>query len=217
VRDGRKNPHFAKLEKGLNAVGNLAQLLNGLAMLQQACQWEAENEGDNSPVPAALMAAVKQLSDALIAMANEETQELIATLSPSDAPAGSPLAQQDKTGGLKKAGARNSAADLKHLQAAHDHLVACGASCNAKPEEGAKLEAAGSLRQGELLADLMARLKKLEDQPQPLPRFLRAVEKEEDMEAEVKKDAIASTPGMHNPEAAEALIKRQLVERWNAR
>ncbi len=236
VAEKMENPH--QLAKGMYTVSSLAQLLDTLNSIQQSAQWEADYEGDDSPVPDALKDAVKQLSTVLVAMATEEAAEL--TADPASTASADVVALADKAGDLAKTGARNSKADQEHLQAAHDHLVSMGASCHpgndtaADPDQmGAdkgnkdvaatptKAEPAGDLLKAaipepnqkllEIIAGLEARLKKVESTPMPMPGTLRAVGKSEDVtHQEVKK--IESTPGQHNPEAALALIKQQFEQ-----
>lgn len=241
VTEKPENPH--QLAKGMYTVSSLAQLLDTLNSIQQSAQWEADYEGDDSPVPDALKDAVKQLAAVLVAMATEEAAEL--TADPTSTASAAVIALADKAGELGKAGARNSAADQEHLQAAHDHLVGMGASCHpgndtAKdpaqigPDEGnkdvtatpVKAEPAGDLLKAaipepnqkllEIIAGLEARLKKVESTPMPMPGTLRAVGKSEDVaHQDVKK--IESTPGQHNPEAALALIKQQIEQAGSLR
>ena len=64
--------------KGLYSVGFLASILADLGYLQDSVAWEAEYEGDGSPVPAALMDAMKTLGQILIDMTAEEVAELVA-------------------------------------------------------------------------------------------------------------------------------------------
>jgi hypothetical protein len=252
-KEPRKNPHLDKLQKGLDQVSSLASLLSGLAWLQQACQWEAQIEGDASPVPASILAAVQQLASALVSMADEETKEVLAALLPDNAGLAqteAALAQNAKRGLLSKA----EGDDLLHIQAAHDHLVACGAVCppgidlaadpafipedtgndgvNAPQltpvkaaqgefakkaaDENAKLRATIE-QQNAALEELGKRLKKIEEQPLPAKGVLRAVGKEEDVEQPLAKNDIVSTPGVHNPEAAQALIRAQFEQRAGLR
>lgn len=63
--------------KGLYAVGQLANLLAELGWLEDCAEWEAEIEGDGSPVPAMLHEALSQLGNALIAMTIEEVSEML--------------------------------------------------------------------------------------------------------------------------------------------
>ena len=55
----------------------LAYVLNSLGYLHSGSVWEAECEGDNSPVPAMLGEALQQLGKSLIAMTAEEVHELL--------------------------------------------------------------------------------------------------------------------------------------------
>lgn len=70
--------YTGKLEKGLWSVGRLADMLAQLNSIRQDCEYEQSWEGDDSAVPADLKAAVKTLSQILVAMATEETAELTA-------------------------------------------------------------------------------------------------------------------------------------------
>lgn len=64
------------LQKGMYAVADLADLLCELGWLAEDAEWEAQLEGDNSPVPAQLRESVKELGRVLVAMATEEATEL---------------------------------------------------------------------------------------------------------------------------------------------
>lgn len=64
--------------KGLYEVAWFAELLNSLGYLEECVQWEAQYEGDDSPVPEMLAAAMRQLGAALVAMTAEEVAELLA-------------------------------------------------------------------------------------------------------------------------------------------
>lgn len=68
------------IQKGLYDVGRLAELVQSLSWLQSGCTYEAETEGDNSPLPAKLAAAVAALGQVLVEMATEEVSELVAAL-----------------------------------------------------------------------------------------------------------------------------------------
>lgn len=64
--------------KGLYEVSWLACLLADLSWLEEVVEWEAEYEGDGSPVPAMLTQALQQLGATLVAMTEEEVAELLA-------------------------------------------------------------------------------------------------------------------------------------------
>ena len=66
-----------KQVKSLYDVARLACLLQELGYVESSAEWEAEYEGDSSPVPAMLGEAMRQLGDALIAMTAEEVAELL--------------------------------------------------------------------------------------------------------------------------------------------
>ncbi len=63
--------------KGLYEVSYLADMLRTLGYLSSVVEDEADREGDGSQVPAMLMAALRQLGAALIAMTAEEVAELL--------------------------------------------------------------------------------------------------------------------------------------------
>lgn len=64
-------------KRGLYSVSSLASVLADLGWIQDSAAWEAEYEGDGSEVPAMLLAAMKQLGAALVAMTAEEVAELL--------------------------------------------------------------------------------------------------------------------------------------------
>ncbi len=71
-------PPVPKLKtKGLYAVSWLAGLLGELGYLEENVEWEAEAEGDDSPVPEMLAEAMRQLGTALVAMTAEEVAEML--------------------------------------------------------------------------------------------------------------------------------------------
>lgn len=231
------NPHLAKLAKGLDEVATLAALLQNLSWLQQACEWEKQSEGDDSPVPASILAAIRALADTFISMAGEETKEMLAELMPAA------LTQSLKVAGL----AKDAPEDLAHIQSAHDHLVQCGAVCGCDTATGPKaipddtgndginapyltpakaepveFNKAGGLyavieKQNAALQALGERLRKVEEQPMPAKGVLRAIAKGEDLNDAPAEEAITATPGAHNPEAAQLLIKRQFELRHQQR
>lgn len=67
-----------KQRKGLYEVGRLAFLLQDLSWLEECVEWEAEYEGDGSPLPAMLADIMRAMGDALLAMTAEEVAELLA-------------------------------------------------------------------------------------------------------------------------------------------
>lgn len=63
--------------RGLMNVARLACSLDDLGYLKDCVAWEAEIEGDDSPVPAMIGEGLKMLGDALIAMTAEEVAEML--------------------------------------------------------------------------------------------------------------------------------------------
>lgn len=71
-------PSVPSFKRGLYEVSYLASLLGQLGYATDCAEWEAEIEEDESQVPTMLGEALKQLGEALIAMTEEEVQELLA-------------------------------------------------------------------------------------------------------------------------------------------
>ena len=157
------------VEKGMYCIADLAQLINSLKWLQSDTAYEAQNEGDASPVPGKLGAIVAQLGDVLVEMATEEVAELVASLKDS---AGNSIAtlsamieNSAQAGDLKKAqelfdiakaGKRNSATDQADLQKAHDILKGLGADCgtNDGVSDAMKHDHANDIAKSEHVADI---------------------------------------------------------------
>ena len=70
----------AKLTKGLRGINSLSSAIYQLVAVQAGVKREADEEGDNSAVPGQIAEGLKTLLDALAAMAQEETRELMADL-----------------------------------------------------------------------------------------------------------------------------------------
>lgn len=101
-------PAPAVVRKGMWTVGRAAELLAALAALQQDTAWEAECEGDSSPVPGQLKAQVDALASTLRDLVAEETAELQASLKPvADVPvtAAAPAGETQKASEPPPAGA----------------------------------------------------------------------------------------------------------------
>jgi hypothetical protein len=115
------------VRKGMYGVSALADLLRSIGYQAQDAQWEAECEGDNSPLPAQLRAWLAQGAEILKAMTEEETAELLASLKPPDAaPAVEVIAlaagATANADNIAKAGAKHSADTKKKLKAVQDAL-----------------------------------------------------------------------------------------------
>lgn len=74
------------VKKGMYAVSTLAEVLQSISGLAQGAQWEAEMEGDNSPLPSKLKAWLAAGGQILQDMTAEEVQELVAALRVGDDP-----------------------------------------------------------------------------------------------------------------------------------
>jgi hypothetical protein len=123
--------YSAQLRKGLYSVARFAGLIEELEWLQQSCEFEAEMEGDESPVPDEIKKSIATLCACLRAMVEEETNELLdeeEMLEFGEMLEMSARAPMHKVLGekaaklLAKAGARHGKADATHLDAAHDHI-----------------------------------------------------------------------------------------------
>ena len=138
------------LTKGLWMVGNAARILECVGELASSLAWEARDEGDiASPLPGMGVDILNRVKAWIIAIANEETAELLAqittnlpdfTLSMIDGPDCSgdviilaneivDLVKAD-TDLMAKAGARNSKTDAAMIQTSHDHMAKLGATCD---------------------------------------------------------------------------------------
>jgi phage head maturation protease len=69
-----------EVKKGMSNLSTFASLLQSICYLAQDTAWEAEYEGDNSPLPDALKKWLKAGLVIFQDMATEETAELVATL-----------------------------------------------------------------------------------------------------------------------------------------
>jgi len=105
------------IQKGLYSVKSLAGLLQDLQYLQSDVAYEAQYEGDESPLPGKLKGLAVEMAQILAEMVTEETNELIETM------------KTEMANDIQKAGARNSKADQSKLQTMHDHAVSLGAKC----------------------------------------------------------------------------------------
>ena len=114
------------VKKGLYGVSRFAELLASLGYQASDAQSESVWEGDNSPIPAQMRAWLQSGAEILKAMTEEETNELLASLTPPEpAPVAEIIALANtKTGDdpVEKKGAKFSAATKGKLAEAHDHI-----------------------------------------------------------------------------------------------
>ena len=71
-------------QKDMYGVGRFAEIIQSLYYLGQSCEQESENEGDESPVPAALKNWLRDGTKVFRQMADEEVRELIAAVKKRD-------------------------------------------------------------------------------------------------------------------------------------
>ena len=71
-------------QKDMYGVGRFAEIIQSLYYLGQSCEQESENEGDESPVPAALKNWLRDGTEVFRQMADEEVRELIAAVKKRD-------------------------------------------------------------------------------------------------------------------------------------
>jgi phage head maturation protease len=121
-----ETPTGDTVKKGLYGVSRFAELLASLGYQAQDASYEAQYEGDNSPLPEQMRAWLASGAEILKAMTEEETSELLASLAPPDpAPVVEVIALADSKPGadaVEKKGAKFSAATKGKLAEAHDHI-----------------------------------------------------------------------------------------------
>jgi hypothetical protein len=193
------------LKKCMYDVSSFASLLNSIGYLAGDAEWEAQYEGDESPIPQALREWLAQGIGIFQAMAAEETSEMMARLQanvPDTDPVVSVIEAGDKTGNLAKAGAKFSTATKEALGAAHeamkaacDHMDKLGYKDSGDDEnkdddgdgDGNKAASTDDLnkRHGETLSKVaqleqdlaksQARIQELEAMPAPGKALLKAI------------------------------------------
>lgn len=162
----------------------LSRLADELDWLQSMGAEEAQAGSDISAPPAELHELAARTSEVLRAMLNDETQEPLETSESATTPGMLPPPKEPphlKLAVPSKTGARNSGSDQARIQRLHDTSVELGAACDTKKNIRGALEKRFDIL-AETLADVLQRLKNIEDQPLPLP-FLgpaRPISKAED-------------------------------------
>jgi len=164
------------LTKGLWMIENAACVLQQIGSLASSIAWEARDEGDTtSPLPAMAVDLVSRVKAFLISLANEETAELLTSITTNlpdftltmvegdDDAAIIVLANEivdlvkADTDLMEKVGARNSKRDAAMIQQSHDHMAKLGAVCdkdNCAKVEGVdpEIEKAALVAENERLA-----------------------------------------------------------------
>ncbi|AEV24615.1 Caudovirus prohead protease [Azospira oryzae PS] len=130
------------IKKGMYGVSRMADLLQSISYLAQDTEWEAQYEGDDSPLPQQLRDWLAQGAGILKAMAEEEINELLAGLQVATKAAGVDDLAKVTGGKLAKAGARFSKSTKEALGAIHkaakdacDHLDKLGYDAEKDDEE----------------------------------------------------------------------------------
>lgn len=217
------------MQKGLSQISRFADLIQSLTWLVDDATWEAAGEADGSKIPARLAAWVKTGAAILADMVTEETAEALAALQAAvDAIPSAAMEHAAKPDDMVKAGARNSKADLGHIQVIHDHAMALGACC-AGTEGGtlpSMVKIAGDLASVRMQLDeaivekdrMQKRIAQLEGEPVPGgPRLKNVVVGKSDdarqsagakSEAQADLDAINAMP--EGPEKLAALVRHSM-------
>jgi hypothetical protein len=173
------------LSKGMYTVSDLADLLCDLGWMAEDAEWEAQMEGDDSKVPAQLRDAVKALGQVLIAMADEETKELVARLGNSttkntptgDLNKGANSPKEDDMDAELKKSLDTSQAELAKALGERDELTKLLATATASITERDELLTKAAVA----LNERNALIKKLEALPEPIRASMRAVAKGDDI------------------------------------
>lgn len=121
AQDVTKAAEPTDIKKGMYGVSNFADVLGSIGWLASDAQWEAEYEGDNSPIPAQLRQWLKDGAAIFQAMAAEEAAELVASLGAAAGEIESVTlaAKAAKADDLAKAGKKFSAANAATLGEVH--------------------------------------------------------------------------------------------------
>lgn len=173
------------MEKGLWTVGVFANLLEQLCAIADGTVFEEKNEGDGSPLPQHMAAALKPLAAVFLEMAQEETNEALHGQLNDDASI-ELAARNDMT----KSETEQLAELTKRfdaLQAEHDALKKGGSDTKtlqkAITERDDMLAKAAQriTEQGELIAKYAAMIDELNKQPEPVRAALRVVSKGQDL------------------------------------
>lgn len=132
------------VRKGLYGVGRFAELLECVADCAMSAQWEAEYEGDGSPLPEQLRAWFEQGAGILQAMAAEEVEEMIARLRPAPAMPGlEVVTMAADAGDFAKAGARFSTSTKAVLADVHKAMLECCAKMDGLGYKDTEVDADG--------------------------------------------------------------------------
>ncbi len=189
--------------KGMDNVARLASLIEELDWLQDASASEEIAGQDDSVVPGELRELVGRASAILRTMVDEETAELArdgASLAPMTM-----FAKPLKAAPVTKICVPNNAEDQARTQYLHDTSVELGAVCGTQKGMQGGLEKRFDVL-AEAIADVLRRVKNIEEQPLPLPLLgkARAISKAEDAGGDAHDDG-GIEKLLANPEALSVL------------
>jgi len=136
---------LGELRKSMWEVKNFVEILQSVGWMAQSIAYEADYEGDNSPIPAALRDWLADGAAIFQAMAAEEIAELLATLPAAPTvevvAMAEKLAKGETAEDLAKAGARFSKTVKATLAEVHKALKECdGKMATLKYEDAAEEE-----------------------------------------------------------------------------
>lgn len=165
----------SEVQKGMWQLQTFASLISSIGNMVSDTAWEAEYEGDNSPLPANLMEWLKTGVQIFKDMAEEETTELLATLGekfPAPAAVATVVENADgKTDDVTKA-------DLDSLQDAITKALAIDSASSAEDVT----KAIDGLR--DEVTKARGRIKELEGLAAPGKALLKAIAKGDDVDPE---------------------------------
>jgi methyl-accepting chemotaxis protein len=187
----------AELRRGMSMVSRLGSVLSELAYIIADATWEAEYEGDNSPVPEKLRDGIRTLAAAFKTMSEEEVNELLASISATAGVDSAVIMFAAAGADLERAaGEPFTEEQTTQLQAALDGFIARGfAPVLAEPDETDLQRQVTELTSGRdvllrsvetltgQMTELTERVQRFADAPAP-PKtggvLARAVDKAED-------------------------------------
>lgn len=116
------------IQKGLQVVAAGAQVLQQLNTVWEITKKESQIEGDASKVPGMIEEAMKQFAEALVAMTDEETKEVLTGTDDKNQAYQQVMYYATRQPELAKAGRRHSKADLERMAKIVDILKEMGHS-----------------------------------------------------------------------------------------
>jgi hypothetical protein len=120
-------------QKSMYSIADLSSIISSLRWVQDDLVYERDYEGDGSPVPDKLKAAITALCDVLVDLAREESSELVGAMKVSKV-----IEDMKKAGAKKLAAPKTAVIDPATVPAVDPAAKAAGApqSTGASPETG---------------------------------------------------------------------------------